>query len=225
MPDELPFLISGGGIGGLAAAYALARKGFPVRVLEQSAEFREAGAGIQLGPNIFRALGKLGLKDAVLADAWEPQGAGNARRAHRQERHPHSARQGLLREVRRALCGDAPPRPARGFSQRLQEQQSHHARDPAPRRRFFGQWRRRQPDARKRRDAQGPRAHRLRRHVVARAREDRRRRRAARLRPHRLSRGAEAQRSARRSVAARHRAVGRPAHALRALSAAPRRAL
>ena len=71
--DELPFLISGGGIGGLAAAHALARKGFPVRVLEQSAEFREAGAGIQLGPNIFRALGKLGLKDAVLADAWEPK--------------------------------------------------------------------------------------------------------------------------------------------------------
>ena len=71
--DELPFLISGGGIGGLAAAYALARKGFPVRVLEQSAEFREAGAGIQLGPNIFRALDKLGLKDAVLANAWEPK--------------------------------------------------------------------------------------------------------------------------------------------------------
>jgi salicylate hydroxylase len=71
--DDLPFLISGGGIGGLAAAHALARKGFPVRVLEQSAEFREAGAGIQLGPNIFRALGKLGLKDAVLADAWEPK--------------------------------------------------------------------------------------------------------------------------------------------------------
>ena len=71
--DDLPFLIAGGGIGGLAAAHALARKGFPVRVLEQSAEFREAGAGIQLGPNIFRALGKLGLKDAVLADAWEPK--------------------------------------------------------------------------------------------------------------------------------------------------------
>ncbi|HEY8268674.1 MAG TPA: NAD(P)-binding protein [Xanthobacteraceae bacterium] len=70
--EELPFLISGGGIGGLAAAHALARKRFPVRVLEQSVEFREAGAGIQLGPNIFRALGKLGLKDAVLADAWEP---------------------------------------------------------------------------------------------------------------------------------------------------------
>ena len=68
----LPFLIAGGGIGGLVAAYALALKGFPVRVLEQSDEFREVGAGIQLGPNIFQALEKIGLKDAILADAWRP---------------------------------------------------------------------------------------------------------------------------------------------------------
>ena len=57
-----PFLIAGGGIGGLAAAYALARQGFPVRVLEQAPEFKEIGAGIQLGPNIFRALEKIGLQ-------------------------------------------------------------------------------------------------------------------------------------------------------------------
>ncbi len=69
-----PFLVVGGGIGGLAAAYALARAGFPVRVLEQSSEFREVGAGIQLGPNIFRALERLGLKDAVLADAHRVNG-------------------------------------------------------------------------------------------------------------------------------------------------------
>jgi salicylate hydroxylase len=67
-----PFLISGGGIGGLIAAYALAHKGFPVRLFEQSPEFREVGAGIQLGPNIFRMLEKVGLKDAVLADAHRP---------------------------------------------------------------------------------------------------------------------------------------------------------
>jgi 2-polyprenyl-6-methoxyphenol hydroxylase-like FAD-dependent oxidoreductase len=67
-----PFLISGGGIGGLIAAYALARQGFPVRLFEQSAEFREVGAGIQLGPNVFRVLDKIGLKDAVLADAHRP---------------------------------------------------------------------------------------------------------------------------------------------------------
>src|SRR5471032_275088 len=67
-----PFLISGGGIGGLVAAFALARQGFPVRVFEQSPEFREVGAGIQLGPNIFRVLEKIGLKEAVLADAHRP---------------------------------------------------------------------------------------------------------------------------------------------------------
>jgi 3-hydroxybenzoate 6-monooxygenase len=67
-----PFLIVGGGIGGLAAAHALARRGLPVRVLEQAPEFKEIGAGIQLGPNIFRALDKIGLRDAVLADAHRP---------------------------------------------------------------------------------------------------------------------------------------------------------
>ena len=67
-----PFLISGGGIGGLVCAYALAQKGFPVRLFEQSSEFREVGAGIQLGPNIFRVLEKIGLKDAILADAHVP---------------------------------------------------------------------------------------------------------------------------------------------------------
>src|ERR1700742_316063 len=67
-----PFLISGGGIGGLIAAYALAPKGLRVRLFEQSSEFKEVGAGIQLGPNIFRVLEKIGLKDAVLADAHVP---------------------------------------------------------------------------------------------------------------------------------------------------------
>jgi salicylate hydroxylase len=69
---DLPFLVAGGGIGGLVTAYALALKGLPVRVLEQADDFREIGAGIQLGPNIFRALDKIGLKDAILADAWIP---------------------------------------------------------------------------------------------------------------------------------------------------------
>jgi salicylate hydroxylase len=72
--QDLPIIVVGGGIGGLVTAYALARKGFAVRVLEQAPEFKELGAGIQLGPNIFRALDKLGLKDAILADAWVPKG-------------------------------------------------------------------------------------------------------------------------------------------------------
>src|SRR5262245_50618486 len=69
---DLPFIVAGGGIGGLITAYALALKGFSVRVLEKGDEFSEVGAGIQLGPNIFMALDKLGLRNALLADAWVP---------------------------------------------------------------------------------------------------------------------------------------------------------
>src|SRR5215203_1495676 len=40
-----PVAIAGGGIGGLACALALARHGFQSLVLEQAAEFGEAGVG------------------------------------------------------------------------------------------------------------------------------------------------------------------------------------
>src|ERR1700687_5657705 len=70
--QDLPFLVAGGGIGGLITAYALARKGFPVRVFEQAPEFKELGAGIQLGPNIFRAIERVGLKASMMDDAWVP---------------------------------------------------------------------------------------------------------------------------------------------------------
>src|SRR5882757_8199601 len=56
-----PVLVVGGGIGGLATALALSRKGIPVQVLEQAPEFKEIGAGIQLGPNVFRMFEVLGL--------------------------------------------------------------------------------------------------------------------------------------------------------------------
>ena len=59
--DSLPILVAGGGIGGLAAALALARQGFPVKVLEQAPELGEIGAGIQLGPNAFAAFDALGI--------------------------------------------------------------------------------------------------------------------------------------------------------------------
>jgi len=57
----LPVLVAGGGIGGLAAALALAGRGFRVKVLEQSAELGEIGAGIPLGPNAFAAFDALGV--------------------------------------------------------------------------------------------------------------------------------------------------------------------
>ena len=69
-----PIAIAGGGIGGLAAALALAQRGFRARVLEQAPEFKEVGAGIQLGPNSWRALRALGVEAAVKGLAVFPQG-------------------------------------------------------------------------------------------------------------------------------------------------------
>jgi 2-polyprenyl-6-methoxyphenol hydroxylase-like FAD-dependent oxidoreductase len=65
-------LIVGGGIGGLAAALALAREGVPSQVIEQAAEFKEIGAGIQLGPNAFWMLDVLGLTERINALAVFP---------------------------------------------------------------------------------------------------------------------------------------------------------
>ncbi len=61
--QNLPVLVSGGGIGGLAAALALVRQGFKVQVFEQAPEIGEIGAGIQLGPNAFNAFDALGVGD------------------------------------------------------------------------------------------------------------------------------------------------------------------
>ncbi|OUM00166.1 3-hydroxybenzoate 6-monooxygenase [Variovorax sp. JS1663] len=59
--DPRPVLVAGGGIGGLAAALALVREGYRVKVIEQSAQIGEIGAGIQLSPNAFAACDALGV--------------------------------------------------------------------------------------------------------------------------------------------------------------------
>jgi len=65
-------LIAGGGIGGLAASIALARRGIESEVLERSRFSEETGAGIQLGPNATRALAALGVLEAIGARAFKP---------------------------------------------------------------------------------------------------------------------------------------------------------
>jgi salicylate hydroxylase len=69
---DRPVIIVGGGIGGLSAALALERKGIPSQVVEQAPEFKEIGAGIQLGPNVFRMFDVLGLTAAINALAVFP---------------------------------------------------------------------------------------------------------------------------------------------------------
>jgi len=59
--QQATVLVAGGGIGGLAAALALVHQGFAVKVLEQSPQLGEIGAGIQLGPNAFAAFDALGI--------------------------------------------------------------------------------------------------------------------------------------------------------------------
>jgi len=65
-----PILIIGGGLGGLTAA--LAHQGQPVRVLEGAPAFGAIGYGIQFGPNVFHALDRIGVSDAVLEKADSP---------------------------------------------------------------------------------------------------------------------------------------------------------
>lgn len=77
-------LVSGGGIGGLAAALALARSGQRVHLLEQAPAFGEVGAGLQLGPNAVRVLDSWGLSEGLRATAAFPEAL--------QVRDAHSAR-------------------------------------------------------------------------------------------------------------------------------------
>ena len=58
-------MIVGAGIGGLAAAVALKRAGWNVRVFERAASPRELGFALLLAPNAMHALGALGLAETA----------------------------------------------------------------------------------------------------------------------------------------------------------------
>jgi len=58
-------VVVGGGIGGIAAAVALARAGIDVQVHEQAQQLTEVGAGVSLAPNGLRMLARLGVGEQV----------------------------------------------------------------------------------------------------------------------------------------------------------------
>src|SRR5437588_6328908 len=70
---RIPFLVIGGGLGGLATALSLSRKGYRVHLLEKAHEFGEIGAGIQIAPNGSRALDELGVLGETRSYAVYPQ--------------------------------------------------------------------------------------------------------------------------------------------------------
>jgi salicylate hydroxylase len=68
----LDVIVAGAGIAGLTAALAFSRRGFNVRIFEQTSGFDAVGAGIQLAPNATRILGRLGVLDLLSPRATHP---------------------------------------------------------------------------------------------------------------------------------------------------------
>ena len=62
-------LIVGGGIGGLTAAIAMRRKGYPVEIIDRDPKWSVYGVGIIQQMNVVRAMGELGVLDAYLSKA------------------------------------------------------------------------------------------------------------------------------------------------------------
>jgi 2-polyprenyl-6-methoxyphenol hydroxylase-like FAD-dependent oxidoreductase len=73
--NEHTALIVGAGIGGLAAAIALRRAGWRVKIFERAATARELGFALLLAPNAISALRHLGLADIVIAGGARVTGA------------------------------------------------------------------------------------------------------------------------------------------------------
>ncbi len=73
MTRNLRIALVGGGLGGLAAAIALSRSGFDIRIFEQSNQIKEVGAGITLTPNAVKILCALGLEADLKKHGFEPE--------------------------------------------------------------------------------------------------------------------------------------------------------
>lgn len=72
MKKRLPIIIAGGGIGGIIAAIALARKGRSSIILEQAPEIRVVGYGVQFFPNVFKMFDYLGMYQTITDIAFFP---------------------------------------------------------------------------------------------------------------------------------------------------------
>lgn len=70
---RLNIIAVGAGLGGLATAVALARRGHSVLVLEQAAQLGEVGAGIQIPPNSGRLLRRWGVSKYLEESAVQPK--------------------------------------------------------------------------------------------------------------------------------------------------------
>ncbi len=71
----LSIAIIGAGIGGLATAALLLRRGLAVRVYEQAPAFARVGAGIQMAPNAVKVLRALGVEDHLRRTAFRSERA------------------------------------------------------------------------------------------------------------------------------------------------------
>ncbi|MGC5799472.1 FAD-dependent monooxygenase [Sphingomonas sp. NFX23] len=67
-------LVVGGGIGGMAAAIELGRRGIAVDLVDLDPHWRVYGAGITITSPTLRAFGDLGILDAVLRDGFSGNG-------------------------------------------------------------------------------------------------------------------------------------------------------
>lgn len=77
----VPVAVIGGGIGGLTAAIALARRGHEIAVFERAPQIREVGAALTLFPNALACLDLLGLGEQIRAVGASGAGPGSVRNA------------------------------------------------------------------------------------------------------------------------------------------------
>ncbi len=73
MSKKKRVLIAGAGIGGLAGALALLRRGFAVDIAEKAPVLGEVGAGVQISPNAMRVLADLGVAQQIADVCFIPK--------------------------------------------------------------------------------------------------------------------------------------------------------